>query len=144
MKNHPNIITKEPNDKKGGKSFHDHIKSYKGNADEEKEEDSAKKHYPFHDLDGHGLPGCKAFSHKTLQERTDWMKRTGLCFLSSMKGHLSKECKQEVKCTKCGSSRHQTILHQEKKTVVDSEEVISKQTYIKEPVWVFLQQDSSP
>ncbi len=134
LKNHLNIITKEPNGKKGGKSFHDHIKSYKGNADEEKEEDGAKKHCPFHDLDGHGLPECKAFSHKTLQERIDWMKRAGLCFLCSMKGHLSKECKQEVKCTKCGSSRHQTILHREKKTVVDGEEVISKQTHIKESV----------
>ncbi len=134
LKNHPNIITKEPNDKKGGKSFHDHIKSYKGNADEEKEEDGAKKHCPFHDLDSHGLPECKAFSHKTLQEWIDWMKRAGLCFLCSMKGHLSKECKQEVKCTKCGSSSHQTTLHREKKTVVNGEEVISKQTHIKESV----------
>ena len=62
------------------------------------------------------------------------MKRAGLCFLCSMKGHLLKECKQEVKCTKCGSSRHQTTLHQEKKTVVNGEEVISKQTHIKESV----------
>ena len=130
LRNHPNILNKEPNEKKKGKDFGDHVKSYKGNADTEKEKDSATKHCLFHDIDGHILLECKSFSRKTLQERIDWMKREGLCFLCSVKGHLSKECKQQVQCSKCGSSRHKTILHRERKTPVDGEEITSKQTNI--------------
>ena len=150
LKNHPNAMTKESNERREKDGFEDHIRSYKGNTNEGKDGDSAKSHCPFHDVAGHALAECKAFSHKTLQERIDWLKQAGLCFLCSTKGHLSKECKQTVKCTKCGSSRHQTILHREKKTPVDDEkktpvdgeektpvdgeEITSKQTNIGESV----------
>ena len=125
LKNQPNVITEEPNERR--KKFEDHVRFYKGNADQEKDEENAKSHCPFHNLDGHVLAESKAFSHKTLQERIDWLKQAELCFLWSTKGHLSKECKQKVECKKCGSSRHQTILHREK-TVVDGGEITSEQT----------------
>ena len=128
LKNHPNVITKGPNERRKEKEFEDHVRSYKGNADQERVKENAKSHCPFHNLDGHVLGECKAFFHKIMQERIDCLKQAELCFLCSTKGHLSKECKQKVECKKCGSSRHQTILQCEKKTVVDCGEITSKQT----------------
>jgi hypothetical protein len=130
LKNHANVI-----DRRKGRDQEDHVKSYKGNTITEKENEKTMKHSPFHDANGHELSECKAFSHKTLQERIDWMKLAGLCFLCSVKGHLSKECKKEVKCQKCDSTRHQTILHRER-TSVDGEEITSKRTEINGKVFV--------
>ena len=76
LKNHANVI-----DRRKGRDQEDHVKSYKGNTITEKENEKTVKHCLFHDSGGHVLSECKAFSRKTLQERIDWMKRAGLCFL---------------------------------------------------------------
>ena len=74
-----------------------------------------KKHCPFHERDGHDLTECKAFSAKSIAEKTDWILRAGLCFRCLTSGHVARECKkQDVKCSICGDERHITLLHKEK------------------------------
>ncbi|CAB4017795.1 Hypothetical predicted protein [Paramuricea clavata] len=68
----------------------------------------------FHERKGHELSECKAFSKKTLEERTDWTKKAGLCFRCLVGKHRAKQCKENVKCGKCKSERHPTILHKDK------------------------------
>ena len=76
-------------------------------------------------MKGHNLPECKAFSRKTLQERTQWLKKAGLCYRCLMQKHLAKEFKRKVKCTKCGSDRHLEMLHMDRKKRQEEEEVSS-------------------
>ncbi|KAK3752635.1 hypothetical protein QZH41_000499 [Actinostola sp. cb2023] len=68
----------------------------------------------FHDRTGHTLSECKAFDAKTMEEKTEWMLKEKLCFRCCETGHVAKECKVEVTCTKCGSDRHPAFLHKEK------------------------------
>ncbi|KAK3742404.1 hypothetical protein QZH41_008056 [Actinostola sp. cb2023] len=68
----------------------------------------------FHDRTGHTLSECKAFDAKTMEEKTEWILKERLCFRCCETGHVAKECKVEVTCTKCGSDRHPAFLHKEK------------------------------
>lgn len=71
-----------------------------------------------------------SFFCKKIQECIDWIKGAGLCVPFSVKEHRSKECKQEVKCNKCNSFQHETILHQEIKVSSDGEAITSKRAEI--------------
>ncbi|XP_028391897.1 uncharacterized protein LOC114516570 [Dendronephthya gigantea] len=100
-----------------GKQHYKVLKGDMGQAQESKN----KKRCIFHDIDGHNLSECKTFARKTLQEKTDWLKRAGLCFRCLTQKHLARDCKTEVNCTKCGSNRHLEILHMEKKIMKEEE-----------------------
>lgn len=89
LRNHPNgtatEIPRKEKEKFDGRIFHktgfDPLHTVlKGDAnmDEEGNED---KYCTFHDSKGHNLPECRAFTRKTLQEKTQWIKQAGLCFL---------------------------------------------------------------
>ncbi|KAK3753684.1 hypothetical protein QZH41_013130 [Actinostola sp. cb2023] len=49
-----------------------------------------------------------------MEEKTEWIFKEKLCFRCCETGHVAKECKVEVTCTKCGSDRHPAFLHKEK------------------------------
>ena len=44
----------------------------------------------------------------------------GLCFRCLVGKHRAKQCKKDVKCDKCKSSRHPTILHKEREEKSDN------------------------
>lgn len=131
LQNHPNVAgaetTRRGEDRPGSRDY----KVLKGDM-EIREETNDDKHCTFHDSKGHNLPECKAFSRKTLQEKTHWIKKAGLCFRCLMRNHLARDCKVNVKCTRCGSDRHLEILHMDKKKIEDEgkEEVKSAPTNV--------------
>ena len=89
----------------------------KDSAGEEKREAPEKtetktKHCPYHERDGHNLQGCKVFSAKPLEERTEWIKDTRLCLKPD---HVASQCNTPVQCTICGEKRHSAVLHKEKR-----------------------------
>ncbi|CAB3985600.1 Hypothetical predicted protein [Paramuricea clavata] len=51
----------------------------------------------FHERKGHELGECKDFSKKTLEERTDWIKKAGLCFRCLVGKHRAKQCREARK-----------------------------------------------
>jgi len=73
-----------------------------------------RKRCPFHDRDGHSLEECKAFSAKTLEEKTEWILQAGLCYRCLSEGHRAKDCRQTIKCSICKDKRHNALLHKEK------------------------------
>jgi hypothetical protein len=92
---------------------------------------------PFHDKKGHDVTTCKTFARKTLSARMEWIKRSRLCFRCFSPDHQASTCKLVIKCNKCGSTRHQGVLHVEKRKEDESkgeekvgEEVASKCTSI--------------
>ncbi|CAB3980037.1 Hypothetical predicted protein [Paramuricea clavata] len=106
LRNHPNVTaTFESTRKEKGATWGRDYKVLKEDVEIIEESDN-EKYCTFHDMKAHNLPECKAFSQKTLQERTQWLKKAGLCYRCLMQKHLAKECKRKVKCTKCGSDRH--------------------------------------
>ena len=68
----------------------------------------------FHQRKGHCLNECKAFDRGTLEGKTEYIMKAGLCFRCLSHGHRSNECPVTVKCAKCGDDRHPTVLHKEK------------------------------
>ena len=77
----------------------------------------------FHDRDGHWLTECKAFEKKTVKEREHWIYEKGLCFRCFSPDHKGNACRENIKCSTCGSARHPDLLHlgnREKKEVKDN------------------------
>ena len=72
------------------------------------------KHCPFHERDGHDLAECKAFSAKSLEDRTQWIQHASLCFRCLSDGHVANKCTQKIQCSICGDDRHIALLHKEK------------------------------
>ena len=98
------IPIKQRREKKRGSNEH-HAKAYKANAKDgdQNEQTKQEKHCYYHDCNGHELTGCKVFETKSFEEKMEWLKSTGLCFRCLSGKHRAKDCKKEVKCTKCDS-----------------------------------------
>ena len=75
-KNHPNILAKEVirRTSRPVKRLEEG-RILKGDV-----EVGDKKHCRFHTCDGHDLKDCKTFARKPLQDRLEWLKKSGLCF----------------------------------------------------------------
>lgn len=52
-------------------------------------------------------PAMSKTSHK---EKVEFMKKNGLCFACSIKGHMSKTCKKRLTCCSF-EEKHPTVLH---------------------------------
>ena len=74
-----------------------------------------KKHCRFHTCDGCDLKDGKTFARKPLQDRLEWLKKSGLCFRCLLPNHIAKNCKAEIRCSECNSDRHLALLHRERK-----------------------------
>ena len=64
----------------------------------------------FCDQVNHTIDKCFKFKAIPITDREAFVKEKGLCFGCLNKGHLSKECKQRLKCSVC-SSKHPTPFH---------------------------------
>lgn len=60
----------------------------------------------------HPLRKCRAFREKPIDERKTLLKENNVCFKClSSSSHIAKNCKVNVQCFECKSSRHNTALH---------------------------------
>ena len=75
----------------------------------------------FHERDGHDLTECKAFTAKSLREKTEFIQKARLCFLCLTDGHQAKDCRTKPSCDICGDNRHITLLHKDKDTKTPKE-----------------------
>ena len=69
------------------------------------------------------------------EEKMEWLKSVNLCFRCLSGKHCAKNCRKEVKYTKCSSTRHLAVLHKErepndKKDKDENDEVKSKCTSV--------------
>ena len=72
---------------------------------------------PLHKTN-HSLNNCRAFRQKPFDERKKWIKEKGYCFkCCDSVEHKSKDCKTEIKCSACQSTRHPSALHIDHKPV---------------------------
>lgn len=116
LKNHPNIVAGEISRKKSRpRDPFDETTVLKGETKINDAETVKEKHCPFHNCEGHTLTECNTFERKTLQEKTEWIMKAGLCFRCLSDNHIAKDCKAIVKCTKCSSDRHLLLLHLDQK-----------------------------
>ena len=79
--------------------------------------------------EGHTLSECKALSDKTLEERSDFILKSGLCFKCLSENCRAVSCKVHIVCSICGDKRHIALLHSDK-NVKAAESVGSKCTAI--------------
>ena len=63
----------------------------------------------------HSILYCKFFESKSFDEKTDFIKKSSLCFGCLSGGHISKFCRNRKICSKC-NGRHPTIMHNEQIT----------------------------
>jgi ribosomal protein L44E len=68
---------------------------------------------------GHVLIDCFRFQRISIQERYNFMKSKGLCYGCLKKGHVTKKCRNRLKCTSCGR-QHPTILHDPSRLLLKS------------------------
>lgn len=60
----------------------------------------------------HYISSCKLFSSKTAAEKSDFVRKSYLCYGCLRHGHMSKNCPKRSTCYICKDS-HPTILHDE-------------------------------
>lgn len=72
---------------------------------------SRKKYCIFHGMAGHDIAECHSFIKKTVGEREQWIFEEGLCFRCLSPNHEAYKCKENVRCSICGSRRHPNLLH---------------------------------
>ena len=83
--------------------------------------DSSPKHLkqiqcPIHKT-SHSLRQCRTFKTMSIQERRDLLKKSGFCFKCCVTSeHMSRDCKEKLKCEKCESTNHITEMHFSKDT----------------------------
>ena len=58
----------------------------------------------------HSLHNCAHFKEKQPIERSEFIRKKGLCFGCLTRGHLSKDCPQKCICETC-EKKHPTCLH---------------------------------
>ena len=107
IKNHPNILAMNQPPKQNSPKPKTVLTTTISSGQKE------VKNCPFHERKGHTLTECKVFSGKPLQERTNWLKSTGLCFRCLSPTHRARECKANISCGKCGDRRHADFLHED-------------------------------
>ncbi|XP_062585367.1 uncharacterized protein LOC134247040 [Saccostrea cucullata] len=60
----------------------------------------------------HALRDCQKLCKKPYKERIDFLFKKGYCLkCCGQKRHLKKNCHESVKCERCNSTEHVTILH---------------------------------
>jgi len=62
--------------------------------------------------DNHDLSYCIVFKKKSFTDKSDFVRKSGLCFGCLSRGHVSKSCKKPLSCATC-QRRHPTIMHNE-------------------------------
>ena len=74
---------------------------------------------------------------KAEDEKREFVMAKGICFLCLTKGHVSQECKQDVKCKEC-QGRHNSVFHksrtQEKESREDENSAWLAAAYVRNPV----------
>ena len=68
----------------------------------------------------HDLETCQHMLHKSINERLELIKKSGLCFGCLRHGHNSRQCRKRKTCSKCGA-RHPSLLHVDPKNRQDEE-----------------------
>ncbi len=58
----------------------------------------------------HYLSYCKEFEVLQPKEKSDFVRKAGLCFACLRRGHLSKECTRKLQCRLC-KGQHPSVLH---------------------------------
>lgn len=61
----------------------------------------------------HELTSCREFLKMSDEDRRNFVKSKGLCFLCLARGHLSSACTESISCKKC-ERKHNTIFHRNK------------------------------
>jgi hypothetical protein len=64
----------------------------------------------FCDKPGHAMDKCQKFMGKSMDERKAFILDKRLCFGCFTAGHVSKQCRNRLKCATCSKS-HPTTLH---------------------------------
>ena len=61
----------------------------------------------------HPIWKCRAFCLKSVADRFGVVKKAKLCLRCLRKEHFVRDCRFNLKCAKCQSRRHNTLLHKE-------------------------------
>ncbi|KAJ8364812.1 hypothetical protein SKAU_G00136430 [Synaphobranchus kaupii] len=70
------------------------------------------KNCPLHSNKPHPLKKCRTFRHKSLDDRKAFLREKGICFkCCSTTSHLAKDCKTNMKCSECDSTKHDAAMH---------------------------------
>jgi len=74
--------------------------------------DDDDKHCYFCNKHNHDILYCFLFKSKSFQEKTEFIKKLGLCFSCLQRGHMSRTCRNTPSCKIC-NKRHLTVMHNE-------------------------------
>ena len=61
---------------------------------------------------GHTLNNCAQLAKMTHDRKIEILKENGICFGCLYTGHISKQCRKRLSCSKC-HRKHPTVLHRE-------------------------------
>ena len=76
----------------------------------------------------HSLKECRRFQEVSLQERYSFMRSKGLCYGCLKKGHMTRKCRNRLKCSTCSRS-HPTVLHDPTRLPSNSSNSKKEQNY---------------
>lgn len=62
-------------------------------------------------MSDHNIFHCTTFRQKSIAQRRDWVRTSGLCFNCLGANHRLVDCRSKYKCKEC-QARHHTLLHE--------------------------------
>ena len=62
----------------------------------------------------HSLDSCREFLKMSDEDKRQFVKKKGICYLCLQHGHMAAACPCEISCQEC-SKRHNTVFHRERK-----------------------------
>ena len=63
----------------------------------------------------HPFKNCKVFNKLAFTAKNAFIREHKLCYKCLSDQHFSRSCKATVKCSVCGSDRHMSVLHKDKR-----------------------------
>ena len=113
-RNDPNLIIERPENDHPPPSGHiKSRRSYKTHiAEREEQKDATNLNLCVIHQRPHSLNKCRAFRAKPIEERKSIVRQNNLCFRClASNTHMAKDYKIPIKCSECGSEKHLSALH---------------------------------
>ena len=79
-------------------------------------------------MSNHLIRKCKFFEKLSFKDKSDFVRKTKLCYSCLKRGHFSNKCEKKLKCDKC-EQEHPTIMHVSERSSTTSGSTTSQRPF---------------
>ena len=80
---------------------------------------NSSKYCEYCKKDNHNLSFCRYFAKLSNKTKSEFIRKSDMCYGCLQKGHISKNCTDRLTCSKC-SMKHPSVLHDDSRKKAES------------------------